>query len=121
MSEERPQYPSQSGLEPTEPMPKTAPAVNPPRWRGRKTAVAAALAIGLSSAGALAAAATVEQGSTGGEGGGTVQRGGGHGFPGQGNLQNQNQQQVPRGQPDPQQDHPLAPDADEEGADEQTT
>ncbi|MFF5325220.1 hypothetical protein ACFY2Y_16035 [Janibacter hoylei] len=97
------QYPTHPDPEATAPLPKTAPAINPPRWRGRKTAVAAALAIGLSSAGAVAAAATVEQGSTGREGGGP---GGGQGFPGgqqqgqHGQQGGQNQQQVPgqRGQ-----------------------
>ena len=40
-----PQYATQTfAAQPTPP--KTAPAINPPRWRGRKTAVAAALAIG---------------------------------------------------------------------------
>lgn len=41
----------------------TAPALNPPVWSGRKTAIAAALAIGLSTAGALGAAAAVQPGS----------------------------------------------------------
>lgn len=41
----------------------TAPALNPPAWSGRKTAIAAALAIGLSTAGALGAAAAVQPGS----------------------------------------------------------
>lgn len=41
----------------------TAPAVNAPTWSGRKTAVAAALAIGLTSAGAVAAAAALPAGS----------------------------------------------------------
>lgn len=96
----------------TAPMPKTAPAINPPRWRGRKTAVAAALAIGLSSVGAVAAAATVEQGGTGREGGfpggGQGGPGGGQGFPGGQQPGGQTQQQqggqgqqgtVPGGQP----------------------
>ncbi len=50
-----------------EPTPGTgsAPALPPPRWSGKKTAVAAALAIGLSSMGAVAAAATVPQGTDG--------------------------------------------------------
>lgn len=72
--------------------PNTAPAINPPRWRGRKTAVAAALAIGLSSAGAVAAAATVEQGSAGGEGAGP---GRGQGFPGGGGGPQQGRNQAP--------------------------
>ena len=60
----------------------TAPAANPPRWRGRKTAIAAALAIGLSSGGAVAAAAAVDQGTTGSDRPGP----GGQGFPGGGEL-----------------------------------
>lgn len=60
----------------------TAPAANPPRWRGRKTAIAAALAIGLSSGGAVAAAAAVDQGATGSDRPGP----GGQGFPGGGEL-----------------------------------
>ena len=75
--------------------PATAPALNPPRWRGRKTAVAAALAIGLGSAGAVAAAATVEQGSAGREGGAS---GFGQGAPGGVPWQNQQNQQAPGGQ-----------------------
>ena len=42
--------------------PGSGPALSPPRWSGKKTAVAAALAIGLSSMGAVAAAATLQQG-----------------------------------------------------------
>ncbi|WP_353952268.1 hypothetical protein V6K52_02150 [Knoellia sp. S7-12] len=53
----------------------TAPAVNPVRWSGKKTAVAAALAFGLSSMGAVATAAAHEAGSS------TTQDGRG-GFPG---------------------------------------
>ena len=45
------------------PLEGTAPALNPPAWSGRKTAIAAALAIGLSTAGALGAAAAVQPGS----------------------------------------------------------
>lgn len=57
----------------------TAPAVTAPRWSGRKTAVAAALALGFGSAGALVAAATFPQGSLGFEQG---RDGGGRGgFP----------------------------------------
>lgn len=70
------------------PAPDTAPALNPPAWSGRKTAIAAALAIGFSSVGAVAAAAAVPAGST--SGGGQVQQGGfgpgggqRGGFPGQ--------------------------------------
>lgn len=54
--------------------PGTAPALNPPTWSGRKTAVAAALAIGFSSMGAMAAAAVLPAGTT--QGGGQVQQGG---------------------------------------------
>ena len=39
--------------------PSTAPAVTPPTWSGRKTAVVAALAIGFASAGAIGAAAAM--------------------------------------------------------------
>ncbi len=60
----------------------TAPAITPPRWSGKKTAVAAALAIGLSSVGAVAAAATLPQG-TGGAVDGHGGPGGGFGRPGQ--------------------------------------
>ena len=92
-------------------VPSTAPALSPPRWRGRKTAVAAALAIGLSSVGAVAAATTLEQGSSGD--GGSPGRG--QGFPGgefpqqnqapsQGQGQNPSQQGAPQsGQQAPQQ------------------
>ena len=52
----------------------TAPALNPPTWSGRKTAIAAALAIGFSSMGAVAAAAALPAGTT--QGGGQVQQGG---------------------------------------------
>lgn len=60
----------------------TAPAVNPVRWSGKKTAVAAALALGLSSMGAVAAAAAHEPGTS------TTQDGRG-GFPGQGGPRGQ--------------------------------
>jgi hypothetical protein len=43
--------------------PATAPALNPPTWTGRKTAIAAALAIGISSMGAVAAAAALPAGT----------------------------------------------------------
>lgn len=56
------------------PAPDTAPALNPPTWTGRKTAIAAALAIGISSMGAAAAAAAVPPGTS--LGGGQVQQGG---------------------------------------------
>ena len=77
----------------------TAPALNPPTWSGRKTAIAAALAIGLSTAGALGAAAAVQPGSGATDQGqfqpggfGRGQRGPG-GFGGQ--QPNQQQQQLP--------------------------
>ncbi len=80
------------------PAPTTAPAVSPPRWSGKKTAVAAALAIGFSSVGAVAAAATVQQGT----GGAADSPGGpGGGFGRQGPLGTRSQQ--PPGQGLPQQ------------------
>ena len=70
------------------PAPSTAPAVTPPTWSGRKTAVAAALAIGFASVGAVGAAAAVPdqsaqtgQTGTGGFPGGRF-HGGQNGFPG---------------------------------------
>jgi hypothetical protein len=54
--------------------PTTAPALNPPTWTGRKTAIAAALAIGISSMGAVAAAAALPAGTS--QGGGQTQQGG---------------------------------------------
>jgi hypothetical protein len=44
--------------------PATAPALKPPTWSGRKTAIAAALAIGISAAGAVGAAAAVPHGTS---------------------------------------------------------
>lgn len=41
----------------------TAPAVRPPRWSGKKTAVVAALAIGLGAGGSAVAVAAVPAGS----------------------------------------------------------
>ncbi len=41
----------------------TAPAVRPPRWSGKKTAVVAALAIGVATGGTMAAAAALPAGS----------------------------------------------------------
>ena len=70
------------------PAPSTAPAVTPPTWSGRKTAVAAALAIGFAAVGAVGAAAampdqTAQNGQTGTGGfpGGRF-HGGQNGFPG---------------------------------------
>ena len=48
--------------------PATSPALRQPRWSGKKTAVVAALAIGLSSAGAITASAAVPSGSGAGNG-----------------------------------------------------
>ena len=56
------------------PAPDTAPALNPPTWTGRKTAIAAALAIGISSLGAVGAAAALPAGTILGDSG-QVQRG----------------------------------------------
>jgi hypothetical protein len=63
--------------------PHTAPALNPPTWTGRKTAIAAALAIGISSVGAVGAATALPPGTMLGDSG-QVQRGGfgGPGGPG---------------------------------------
>lgn len=68
--------------------PPTEPA-EPPRWAGKKTAIVAALAIGFSSAGAIAAAAALPQSDTAGRFGG--RQGGppggfGQGGPGQGGF-----------------------------------
>ncbi|WP_156969761.1 hypothetical protein [Knoellia subterranea] len=56
----------------------TAPAVNPVRWSGKKTAVAAALALGLSTVGAVGVAAAHERGAS------TTPQDGRAGFPGGG-------------------------------------
>ena len=68
--------------------PSTAPALTPPTWSGRKTAVVAALAIGFASVGTVGAAAALPdqtaqngQAGTGGFPGGRF-RGGQNGFPG---------------------------------------
>ena len=69
----------------------SAPAVAPPVWSGRKTAVAAALAIGFASVGAVGAAAVLPAMSQTGQGG--------SGLPGGAPApQLQNQQGVPSGQ-----------------------
>ena len=65
-------YAAQSASSPAAPpdaaatdlQPTTAPALNPPTWSGRKTAIAAALAIGISSMGAVAAAAALPAGTS---------------------------------------------------------
>ena len=101
--------------------PDTAPALNPPVWSGRKTAIAAALAIGISSVGAIGAAAALPVGSTqggagqlqpggfGGRGpGGTTQQGG----VGQGGFSQQGQQgPVVPGQPGQSTVTPADPNA----------
>jgi hypothetical protein len=65
--------------------PRSAPALAPPVWSGRKTAIAAALAIGFASVGAIGAAAALPAGSAQ-----TDQ--GGRGFPGGGRFQPGGQQ-----------------------------
>lgn len=100
----------------------TAPALNPPVWSGRKTAIAAALAIGISAMGAVGAAAAFPVGSTPG-GTGQFQPGGpggpggrGQGGPGQQGTQpgtvpqNPNSTQQLPGQPG-QGAAPTDPDA----------
>lgn len=67
----------------------SAPAVDPPVWSGKKTAIAAALAIGFASVGAIGAAAALPAGSAH-----TDQ--GGRGFPAGGQLQPGGQ--LPQGQ-----------------------
>ncbi len=86
----------------------TAPAVAPPVWSGKKTAIAAALAIGFASVGAIGAAAALPAGSAqtdpsgrGFPGGGQFQPGGGQLPQGplpQGQLPQQKQQGLPGGQ-----------------------
>ena len=88
----------------------TAPAAKPPRWSGRKTAIAAALAIGFASAGTAAAATLLPAGTGAGSDGGPGGTRGGHsrqwgGQPGQfpqgqqGQFPQQGQQgQLPQGQ-----------------------
>ncbi len=81
-------------------VPSTAPALTPPPWSGRKTAIAAALAIGISSAGAIGAAAALPAGSTQNDTG-QFQRGGavpGQQFPGGPGQQGQRGQQLPEQQ-----------------------
>jgi hypothetical protein len=52
-----------SGAVPETSGPTSAPALNPPTWSGRKTAIAAALAVGSSAVGAAGAAADVPTGA----------------------------------------------------------
>jgi hypothetical protein len=61
--------------------PTSAPAVTPPTWSGKKTAIAAALAIGFSTIGAIGAAAALPAGASQSDGPG------GRGFPGGGQFQ----------------------------------
>lgn len=58
----------------------SVPALSPPHWSGRKTAIAAALAIGFSSIGAIGAAAVLPAGASQSDGPG------GPGFPGGGQF-----------------------------------
>ena len=84
MTTDRPEDPIvPDGGEPPPPtVSATAPAAHPVRWSGRKTAVAAALAIGLTGAGAVAAAAAMPAGQspTVGDRGGFGPMGGQGGF-----------------------------------------
>lgn len=76
-----------------QPEPATvAPAVSPPRWSGRKTAVVAALAITLTSAGTVGAAAALPQGT------GASAHGGGMGGPPPGMTGGPMRGQMPQGQ-----------------------
>lgn len=71
-------------------LPGSAPAVAPPVWSGKKTAIAAALAIGFASVGAAGAAAVLPATSQTGQSG--------PGLPGGAQVpQVQNQQGVPSG------------------------
>ena len=96
--------------------PATAPALNPPLWSGRKTAIAAALAIGISSAAAAGAAAALPSGSAARDQGQFQQGGFGPGGQGRrfgpGGQSSQGQQlpsqQLP-GQPAPANPAPVAP------------
>ena len=69
--------------------PRTPPVLRQPRWSGKKTAVVAALAIGLSSAGAIGAAAAAPSTDSGGAGFGQHARGGYGGPGGQSRTGNQ--------------------------------
>lgn len=68
MTHQPSQPPHRNGRPAELPPPRTAPALRQPRWSGKKTAVAAALAIGLSSAGAITASAAVPSGTGAGHG-----------------------------------------------------
>ena len=57
-------YPQSAPYEvPIPPPAATSPALRPPRWSGKKTAIVAALAISVASAGTLGATAAVPQGT----------------------------------------------------------
>ncbi|MFC6704460.1 hypothetical protein [Flexivirga alba] len=71
MTQEHPQLPTPPPA--GQHVAETTPVLHQPRWSGKKTAVVAALAIGLSSAGAITASAAVASGT----GGGTGRMGGG--------------------------------------------
>ncbi|MEO7269560.1 MAG: hypothetical protein ABIW49_10195 [Knoellia sp.] len=71
----------------------TAPAVHPVRWSGKKTAVAAALALGLSSIGAVGVAAAHERVASA-----STQDGRQGGFPGQQGQRGQRGQVPQQGQ-----------------------
>lgn len=90
-SARRPAAPVRPGQAGYDAPPGSAPAVAPPVWSGKKTAIAAALAIGFASVGAVGAAAVLPGISQTGQGG--------PGLPGGAQVpQVQNQQGVPSGQ-----------------------
>lgn len=109
-------YPQSAPYEvPIPPPAATSPALRPPRWSGKKTAIVAALAISVASAGTLGATAAVPQGTgasagsgmRGGPGMGTGMGSGGQGMgPGQGmRMRGQGQFTPSQGQlPTPQLD-----------------
>lgn len=75
--------PPRAGLAAAEPgFRASAPAVTPPTWSGKKTAIAAALAIGFSAIGAMGAAAAMPAGATSDSGPGGGLPGGGQFPPG---------------------------------------
>ena len=109
-------YPQSAPYEvPIPPPAATSPALRPPRWSGKKTAIVAALAISVASAGTLGATAAVPQGTgasagsgmRGGPGMGPGMGSGGQGMgPGQGmRMRGQGQFTPSQGQlPTPQLD-----------------
>lgn len=104
MSPEGPEGPEvmEPGREPSAdiPVPQTGPVGRPPRWSGRKTAIAAALAIGFATAGTAAAAAAMPSGSgnieVGRGPGGSRQMG--SSIPGQSRRNDQHRQRGQNGQ-----------------------